>query len=167
MAPALQADAEAGARPPPSEMNMETLELLEWHDAIIDRVTLGTAGNATIGLAHMAGYERCGPDSYDVVSYEARLIATDVTELHWRGAPGPDGWVSSIRVDGEELESGTTGAINAKLREEGLLEVLLTNGAVLELRCKASRIELGARNRVIERWEGPLAEPGEKRGGLT
>ena len=84
---------------------MAELELLELYDAQLEEAVLRIGGGALLRFSHVAVYERKAPELYDVVSYRAEAVCTDVTDMHCSGVFDDRSKVSGLLIDGTELSS--------------------------------------------------------------
>jgi hypothetical protein len=133
-------------------------ELIELHDAEIHQVVMCSTGDVVVAFGHVAVYERREQDKYDLVSYEAELVARGAANLSCPGLSAGGNvvscWFLGDREIGSDVETQLTRTTS--MMAGGKVSINLTTGATIGFNCDALGLRLGRRGKVFDTWEGPL-----------
>src|SRR5215471_1724705 len=114
----------------PSDAKLPDFGAIEFHDAILDRLTW-QQGGVTLVFSHIAVYFSVGEQRYEIWSCRASLKVAEVTRLEIRGTITDKDWVS----DGELRDQLGNLIEPEQLRTEqtiSKMELVFTNsGAVV------------------------------------
>jgi hypothetical protein len=136
---------------------LQPFAFLEFHDARLRAVAMRDDGTVVVSLTHIAVFERQGPERYDVVSYEAELVADGARNLVCASMTHDRNRVSCVKALGHELAGDReTKLASSPMTVGGLFEIMLTSGSVISFECDSVSLKLGRRGKKLESWSGPL-----------
>lgn len=129
--------------------------LIEFHDAILEKLYWEQGGDVTLVFGHIAAYFAVGVERYEVWSCRASLKVALVTRLEIRGTITDQDWVSDGEVWdqlGNKIDPENFGSEQPISK----IELICTNGATVTLHAARARFVDISRIRLLEEWIGPL-----------